>query len=113
MTEAAFLYRKGMATTAGGNDTMIRSELVQTLAAENPDLSLRDIEALVTTFFDEITKRLALGGRVELRGFGAFSTRARDARTGRNPRTGELVDVGAKRVPYFKPGKEMRARLNV
>ncbi|MCY1174754.1 Integration host factor subunit beta [compost metagenome] len=113
MTEAAFLYRKGMATTAGGNDTMIRSELVQTLAAENPDLSMRDIEALVTTFFDEITKRLALGGRVELRGFGAFSTRARDARTGRNPRTGELVDVGAKRVPYFKPGKEMRARLNV
>lgn len=92
---------------------MIRSELVQTLAAENPDLSLRDIEALVTTFFDEITKRLALGRRVELRGFGAFSTRARDARTGRNPRTGELVDVGAKRVPYFKPGKEMRARLNV
>lgn len=92
---------------------MIRSELVQTLAAENPDLSLRDIEALVTTFFDEITNRLALGGRVELRGFGAFSTRARDARTGRNPRTGELVDVSAKRVPYFKPGKEMRARLNV
>ncbi|MFA6124952.1 integration host factor subunit beta [Sphingomonas sp.] len=92
---------------------MIRSELVQILAAENPDLSLRDIEALVTTFFDEITKRLAVGGRVELRGFGAFSTRARDARTGRNPRTGELVDVDAKRVPYFKPGKEMRARLNV
>lgn len=92
---------------------MIRSELVQTLAAENPDLSQRDIEALVTTFFDEITKRLAAGGRVELRGFGAFSTRARDARTGRNPRTGELVDVNAKRVPYFKPGKEMRANLNV
>ena len=92
---------------------MIRSELVQTLAAENPDLSPRDIEALVTTFFDEIVKRLAAGGRVELRGFGAFSTRARDARTGRNPRTGELVDVDAKRVPYFKPGKEMRANLNV
>jgi integration host factor subunit beta len=92
---------------------MIRSELVQMLAAENPELSLRDIEALVTTFFDEITKRLATGGRVELRGFGAFSTRARDARTGRNPRTGEAVDVAAKRVPYFKPGKEMRERLNV
>lgn len=92
---------------------MIRSELVQMLAAENPDLSARDIEALVTTFFDEISKRLAEGGRVELRGFGAFSTRARDARTGRNPRTGELVAVDAKRVPYFKPGKEMRARLNV
>jgi integration host factor subunit beta len=92
---------------------MIRSELVQLLAAEHTDLSLRDIEALVTTFFDEITKRLAADGRVELRGFGAFSTRARDARTGRNPRTGELVAVDAKRVPYFKPGKEMRARLNV
>ena len=92
---------------------MIRSELVEMLAAENPDLSARDIEALVTTFFDEIAKRLAAGGRVELRGFGAFSTRARDARTGRNPRTGELVAVDAKRVPYFKPGKEMRLRLNV
>ena len=91
---------------------MIRSELVQMLAADNPDLSGRDIEALVTTFFDEISKRLAAGGRVELRGFGAFSTRARDARTGRNPRTGELVAVDAKRVPYFKPGKELRERLN-
>lgn len=92
---------------------MIRSELVQLLAAENPDLSLRDVEALVTTFFDEIVKRLAAGGRIELRGFGAFSTRDRDARSGRNPRTGELVAVHAKRVPYFKPGKEMRTRLNV
>ena len=92
---------------------MIRSELVETLAAENPDLAARDIEVIVTTFFDEICKRLAVGGRVELRGFGAFSTRARDARTGRNPRTGEIVDVDAKRVPYFKPGKEMRVRLNV
>jgi integration host factor subunit beta len=92
---------------------MIRSELVEMLANENPDLSPRDVEALVTTFFEEITKRLAQGGRVELRGFGAFSTRPRDARTGRNPRTGELVAVDAKRVPYFKPGKEMRQRLNV
>lgn len=92
---------------------MIRSELVQLLATEHSDLPLRDVDSLVTTFFDEITRRLAAGGRVELRGFGAFSTRGRDARTGRNPRTGELVDVDAKRVPYFKPGKEMRARLNV
>jgi integration host factor subunit beta len=92
---------------------MIRSELVQRLAAENPSLSQRDVEAIVTTFFDEITRRLAEDGRVELRGFGAFSTRAREAREGRNPRTGEAVKVDAKRVPYFKPGKEMRARLNV
>jgi integration host factor subunit beta len=92
---------------------MIRSELVQLLSDENPDLALRDVEAIVSTFFDEISVRLADDGRVELRGFGAFSTRARDARTGRNPRTGEVVEVEAKRVPYFKPGKEMRARLNV
>jgi integration host factor subunit beta len=71
------------------------------------------VEAIVAVFFDEITNRLSEDGRVELRGFGAFSTRARDAREGRNPRTGEAVRVDAKRVPYFKPGKEMRARLNV
>ena len=92
---------------------MIRSELVQLLSQDNPDLALRDVEAIVATFFDEITRRLSSGGRVELRGFGAFSTRSRDARTGRNPRTGETVDVVAKRVPYFKPGKEIRVRLNV
>ncbi|MBW6525781.1 integration host factor subunit beta [Sphingomonas sp. RHCKR7] len=92
---------------------MIRSELVQQLAAGNPELAQRDVEAIVTTFFDEITARLANNGRVELRGFGAFSTRARDARVGRNPRTGETVEVDAKRVPFFKPGKEMRVRLNV
>lgn len=92
---------------------MIRSELVQMLAADNPGLSSREIDRIVSIFFDEISQRLAEGGRVELRGFGAFSTRARDARAGRNPRTGESVAVDAKRVPYFKPGKEMRQRLNV
>ena len=92
---------------------MIRSELVQQLVEENPGLSIREVEKIVTVFFDEIVARLSEEGRVELRGFGAFSTRGRDARTGRNPRTGETVDVDAKRVPYFKPGKEMRARLNV
>jgi integration host factor subunit beta len=92
---------------------MIRSELVSLLARDHPDLSVRDIEKIVDVFFDQIIDRLAADGRVELRGFGAFSTRARDARTGRNPRTGETVAVDAKRVPYFKPGKEMRQRLNV
>lgn len=92
---------------------MIRSELVQKVADENPGLTPREIEAIISTFFDQIVDRLAADGRVELRGFGAFSTRARDARTGRNPRTGEVVDVDAKRVPYFKPGKDMRVRLNV
>ena len=92
---------------------MIRSELVQKVARDNPSLSPSLVERLVDTFFDAISTQLARGGRVELRGFGAFSTRARDARTGRNPRTGETVEIDAKRVPYFKPGKEMRARLNV
>jgi integration host factor subunit beta len=91
---------------------MIRSELVQALAKDNPELRAEEVEKIVGIFFDEIAGRLASGGRVELRGFGAFSTRARDARTGRNPRTGESVKVDGKRVPYFKPGKEMRAKLN-
>ena len=91
---------------------MIRSELLAALARENPELRMEEIEKVVTVFFDEIAQRLAKGGRVELRGFGAFSTRERDARKGRNPRTGEAVSVPGKRVPYFKPGKEMRAKLN-
>lgn len=92
---------------------MIRSELVSTLTEENPGLTLRDVENIVACFFDEIVEQLAGGGRVELRGFGTFSTRAREGRTGRNPRTGAPVEIDAKRVPYFKPGKEMRDRLNV
>jgi len=92
---------------------MIRSELLHALARENPELRVEDVERVLDTFFEEIAERLADGGRVELRGFGAFSTREREARKGRNPRTGETVSVPDKRVPYFKPGKEMRARLNV
>ena len=92
---------------------MIRSELLQALSKENPELRSDDVEIALDTFFGEIAERLANGGRVELRGFGAFSTRQREARKGRNPRTGEAVDVPGKKVPYFKPGKEMRARLNV
>ncbi|MDX1704299.1 MAG: integration host factor subunit beta [Altererythrobacter ishigakiensis] len=91
---------------------MIRSELLQALHRDNPELRAEEIEQVVDIFFDEIAERLADGGRVELRGFGAFSTREREARQGRNPRTGETVFVPAKRVPYFKPGKEMRARIN-
>ena len=91
---------------------MIRSELVSAIARENPGLRAEEVEKIVSTFFDEIGQKLASGGRVELRGFGAFSTRARDPRKGRNPRTGDSVEVPGKRVPYFKPGKEMRARLN-
>jgi integration host factor subunit beta len=92
---------------------MIRSELVHKLCGDFPDLTQREVEDVVSALFDAITEQLADGGRVELRGFGAFSTRQRDARVGRNPRTGASVDVNAKRVPYFKPGKEMRERLNL
>jgi integration host factor subunit beta len=92
---------------------MIRSELVQKLCQDFPDLTQREVESVVSAVFNSITDQLARGGRVELRGFGAFSTRGRDARVGRNPRTGESVQVDAKRVPYFKPGKEMRERLNI
>jgi integration host factor subunit beta len=92
---------------------MIRSELVQKLCQDFPDLTQREVESVVSAVFDSITDQLSQGGRVELRGFGAFSTRKRDARLGRNPRTGESVQVDAKRVPYFKPGKEMRERLNI
>ncbi|WP_277751513.1 integration host factor subunit beta [Aurantiacibacter suaedae] len=92
--------------------SMIRSELLQSLAEDNPDLRAEEVEQVVDLFFDEIAQRLSEGGRVELRGFGTFSTRQRDARSGRNPRTGDSVDVPAKKVPYFKPGKEIRERLN-
>ncbi len=91
---------------------MIRSELLNELHKDNPDLRADEVEQVVDVFFDEITQRLAEGGRVELRGFGAFSTREREARVGRNPRTGESVNVPAKRVPYFKAGKEIKNRLN-
>lgn len=91
---------------------MIRSELVQYLAEKNSDLTYGEVERIVDIFFSEIIEQLARGGRVELRGFGAFTTRARDARTGRNPRTGEAVPIAEKKVPFFKPGKEIRERLN-
>lgn len=91
---------------------MIRSELIAAVAQANPHLGHREVERVVSTVFDAIVEALAAGGRVELRGFGAFSTRGREARTGRNPRTGAAVPVHAKRVPYFKPGKELRESLN-
>ena len=101
-----------MAVPTRKGTTMIRSELLQALASDNPDLRPEEVEQVVDIFFDEIATRLAERGRVELRGFGTFSTRQRDARSGRNPRTGDTVDVPEKKVPYFKPGKEMRERLN-
>ncbi|GGO59576.1 integration host factor subunit beta [Roseovarius pacificus] len=91
---------------------MIRSELIQKIADENPHLYQRDVERIVNTIFNEITSAMAEGNRVELRGFGAFSVKKRDARVGRNPRTGESVRVEEKHVPFFKTGKLLRDRLN-
>lgn len=91
---------------------MIKSELVQTIAHRNPHLFQRDIENIVNAIFDGITDALAEGNRVELRGFGAFSVKNRPARVGRNPRTGESVEVDEKWVPFFKAGKELRERMN-
>ncbi len=91
---------------------MTKSELIQRIAEINPHLYHRDVERIVTTIFDEISEALARGERVELRGFGAFSVKRRDARIGRNPRTGEAVNVAEKHIPFFKTGKLLRERLN-
>ena len=91
---------------------MIRSELIQKIADENPHLFQRDVERIVSTIFEEIIEAMERGDRVELRGFGAFSVKKRDARTGRNPRTGDAVEVEEKHVPFFKTGKLLRERLN-
>ncbi len=91
---------------------MTRSQLILKLAELNPHLYQRDVESIVTTIFEEIALAMTRGDRVELRGFGAFSVKRRGARMGRNPRTGEAVHVAAKHLPYFKPGKELRQRIN-
>ncbi|WP_375458163.1 integration host factor subunit beta [uncultured Enterovirga sp.] len=92
---------------------MIKSELVTRIAARNPHLYQRDVENVVNSILDTISDALGRGDRVELRGFGAFSVKTRDARAGRNPRTGETVSVSEKVIPVFKTGKEMRKRLNL
>lgn len=93
-----------------GDHGMTKAELIKRLADDNPTLYLRDVERVVDTVFGEITNALANGDRVEIRGFGAFSTRARSARTGRNPRTGAAVEVSEKSMPHFKTGKQLRDR---
>lgn len=91
---------------------MTRSELIASLAADHPHLTLADVERIVTAMFDQMTATLAAGGRVELRGFGAFSVKQRQARAGRNPRTGETVKVNEKTVPFFRAGRELREMVN-
>jgi integration host factor subunit beta len=91
---------------------MTKSELIQRIADSNADLTQRDVERIVGAIFDEIARARANGQRVELRGFGAFSVKQRAARVGRNPRTGDAVDVSEKFIPFFKTGKDLRERLN-
>ena len=91
---------------------MTKSELILRIGELNPHLYHRDVERIVATIFEEIATALARGDRVELRGFGAFSVKHRDARTGRNPRTGDTVEVSRKALPVFKTGKQLRERLN-
>ena len=91
---------------------MIKSELVQKIAEKNSHLSHREVERLVSAIFDEISYALSAGGRVELRGFGSFSVKSRPGRVGRNPRTGQKVEISEKNVPYFKTGKLLKERLN-
>ena len=91
---------------------MTKSELVQRLVDQNPHLNQSDVERIVATIFGEISLALADGHRVELRGFGSFSIKSRRARIGRNPRTGEAVNVSRKLVPFFKAGKDLRGRVN-
>jgi integration host factor subunit beta len=91
---------------------MTKSDLILRLTEKYPHLLQRDIERIVNTVFNEITNALARNNRVELRGFGAFSVKRREARQGRNPRTGQSVSVSEKYVPFFKTGKQLRDRLN-
>lgn len=91
---------------------MTKSELIQRLSAKYPHLYQRDIEVLVGTILNEISTALAQGNRVELRGFGAFSVRKRDPRVARNPKNGELVNIGQRHAIYFRTGKELRERIN-
>jgi integration host factor subunit beta len=92
--------------------SMLKSELIKRISSQNPHLYERDIEKVVSAILDEMVEALRRGDRIELRGFGAFSAKLRGARQGRNPKTGVAVAVGRKTIPYFKTGKEMRARLN-
>ncbi len=91
---------------------MIKSELVQRIASQNPHLYQRDVENIVNAILNEIVAAMARGDRVELRGFGAFSVKQRGARVGRNPRTGAAVSVTEKFIPYFKTGKQLRDKIN-
>lgn len=91
---------------------MTKSELIERIAAKQPQLSIKDIELAVKTVLEHMSQTLASGERIEIRGFGSFSLHYREPRQGRNPKTGDTVELAGKYVPHFKPGKEMRERVN-
>lgn len=91
---------------------MTKSELIEIIARRQPQLSTRDVELSVKTLIEQMSRTLAQGGRIEIRGFGSFSLHYRAPRIGRNPRTGERVGLAGKYVPHFKPGKDLRYRVN-
>jgi integration host factor subunit beta len=93
-------------------DDMTKSELIERIAAKQPQLSVKDIELAVKTVLEHMSQTLAAGERIEIRGFGSFSLHYREPRQGRNPKTGDTVELEGKHVPHFKPGKEMRERVN-
>ncbi len=91
---------------------MTKSELIEVIAREQSHLAYRDVELAVKCMIEQMSQALASGNRIEIRGFGSFSLHYRPPRVGRNPKTGETVHLGAKYVPHFKPGKELRERVN-
>lgn len=92
--------------------TLTKSELIDSMASKQDQLSVKDVELAVKTMIDTMADVLAHGGRIEIRGFGSFSLHYRAPRVGRNPKTGDTVALTGKYVPHFKPGKELRDRVN-
>lgn len=105
-------WERGFVVEHDGNGSMTKSELIERIAARQTQLSIKDVELAVKTILEDMSEMLANGGRIEIRGFGSFSLHFRAPRTGRNPKTGESVDLQGKYVPHFKPGKELRDRVN-
>lgn len=102
-----------MLVLKGINSTMTKSELIERIASRQPQLSQKDVELAVKTILEHMSQTLASGERIEIRGFGSFSLHYREPRQGRNPKTGDAVELTGKYVPHFKPGKEMRERVNL
>jgi len=113
-----YLQETGVAGTLvwglhGEGATMTKSELIEAIALRQSQLSTKDVELAVKTIIEQMSHSLSTGGRIEIRGFGSFSLHYREPRRGRNPKTGDAVELTGKYVPHFKPGKELRDRVNL